>query len=116
MEQELAELMSPMNSTTKKIVVKGKMQSLTEFNKEPPKGIYTSTDFGSKGLYKDTTTSLGGAKSQSVFKEVANLRLAGNTFDVHHMDRFLNTQFCNNSSPSRVILSQTKNPYSPKSS
>ena len=64
---------------------------MTEFNKEKPKGLFVSTDFGSKGLYKDTTTTNGGSKSQSVFKDVANLRLAGNTFDAQHMDKFLNT-------------------------
>lgn len=76
---------------------------MTEFNKERPKGLYTSTDFGSKGLYKDTTTIGGGTRSQSVFKDVANLRLSGKTFDAVHMDKFINTQFGLSSSPSRVL-------------
>ena len=63
---------------------------MTELNKDPPKAVYTSIDFGSKGLYKESTTALAGAKSQSIFKDVANLRLAGNTFDAIHLGKFLN--------------------------
>jgi hypothetical protein len=59
-----------------------------------------STDFASRGLYKETTS--GGTKSQSIFKECANLRLAGSTFDAKHMDRFLKTEFAMGSSPSGV--------------
>ena len=92
-----------------------------EFNrsfveKEAPtqKSVYGSmraTDFGSKGLFKPTTTH-GGNKTtlkgwieyiqnlpesewkqqnETVkFKDVANLNLAGTTFDSPHMSRFMN--------------------------
>jgi hypothetical protein len=60
-----------------------------------------STDFGSKGLYKDKL----GTNSQSVFKDVANLKLSGKNFDARHLDTFLKSDYGLTSSPSRVDLS-----------
>lgn len=73
--------------------------------------LLRSTDFASKGLYKETTTKT--SKSQSVFKDVANLRLTGNTFDAQHLDKFMTnrhtgTQFCMSQSPSMVKMTQAK--------
>jgi len=48
-----------------------------------------STDFASKGLYKETT----GTKSVSIFKDAANLRLSGNTFDANHLDNFIKSSY-----------------------
>jgi hypothetical protein len=62
-----------------------------------------STDFASKGLYKDKADN---TQSQSIFKEVANLRLAGNTFDAGHMEKFIKfSTFAANGSPSKGGLS-----------
>jgi len=52
-----------MNKTAKKLFVNGRYTHMTEFNKEPPKPQYVTTDFGSKGLFKETTTLAGGTKS-----------------------------------------------------
>ncbi len=75
------------NSTgLKKVLVNGRYTNQTEFNVEKPPGQYSYTDFGSKGLFKETTTGTNLRKSSSVFKDVANLRLAGKTFDATHLD------------------------------
>ena len=45
------------NSTgMKKVLVNGRYTHVTEFNKEPPHKPFNNTDFGSKDLYKETTT------------------------------------------------------------
>ena len=83
-----------------------------------------ATDFGSKGLFKPTTTHGGKAtltgwieyiqslpesewkhQNETVkFKDVANLNLAGATFDSHHMSRFINeSQFVTRVSPQHTL-------------
>lgn len=53
-----------LNSTgLKKVLVNGRYTNMTEFNADKPPGLYSSTDFGSKGLYKETTSGLKMAKS-----------------------------------------------------
>ena len=66
--------------------------------------VFKSTDFASKGLYKITST-VGGPtdlnrwiemrqsweapQDASHFKETANLRLSGDTFDCNHLSNFM---------------------------
>jgi len=67
--------------------------------------VFKSTDFGSKGLYRRTTT-LGGKtdlyrwlenkqtweapqNATHHFRETANLRLSGQTFDSNHLSKFM---------------------------
>lgn len=83
--------------------------------KQPYKSVLTNTDFASKGLYKETTLGLQMAKSQSIFKDAANLRLSGLTFDAVHMNKFIQgSHFGKQGSPTRVIESQTRNKFSPQ--
>lgn len=52
------------NSTgLKKIIVNGRYTNQTEFNVEKPPGLYSTTDFGSKGLFKETSTGRNLRKS-----------------------------------------------------
>ena len=83
-----------------------------------------STDFGSKGLFKPTTTLAGKTslrgwiehiqaqpdsewKNQNEtvkFKDAANLKLAGTTFDSNHLSRFLNeSNFATRDSPKQNL-------------
>jgi hypothetical protein len=67
--------------------------------------LLRSTDFASKGLYRESL----GNNSQSVFKDCANLKLSGKTFDAKHLDNFLKSNYGLSSSPSRVDMTQSKN-------
>lgn len=83
-----------------------------------------STDFGSKGMYKPTTT-FGGkcslrdwveraeahadnwktSQESLKFEQTANLRLAGTTFDSKHMSNFMQKcPYVSNMSPTRLSL------------
>jgi hypothetical protein len=88
-----------------------------------------ATDFGSKGLFKPTTTHGGKSslqgwidyiqnhypesdwKSQNEtvkFKDVANLKLTGTTFDSHHLSRFMNeSNFATRISPHHLNNNST---------
>lgn len=87
-----------------------------------------STDFGSKGLFKPTTMRPGKSSLKSwveyiqgqpdsewkhqnetvKFREVANLKLAGTTFDSNHLSRFMKeSSFASTDSPRHPIKTLT---------
>lgn len=52
------------NSTElKKVLVNGRYTNQTEFNVQKPPSLYSTTDFGSKGLFKETSTGRNLRKS-----------------------------------------------------
>ena len=48
------------------------------------------------------------SRSQQIFKNVANLSLKGHTYDARHLDKFLDSEFCEKSkSPARAAYSKS---------